>query len=104
MRNQLKARRQDKYIYPNNFKDKLNSLEKIKNINTAHLILHGNQDKIVPFQQGRTLFEEANSPKTLIYFAKGAHNDLWTIPDFFVKIKVFIKTHCNAFTCKTNNP
>ena len=52
-------------IFPVKFllKDKYESKNKIKNIKSLILVLHGRKDKIVPFYMGEKIFEMANSPK-----------------------------------------
>ena len=52
-------------IFPVKFllKDKCESKNKIKNIKSPILVLHGRKDKIVPFYMGEKIFEMANSPK-----------------------------------------
>ena len=52
-------------IFPVKFllKDKYESKNKIKNIKSPILVLHGKKDKIVPFYMGEKIFEMANSPK-----------------------------------------
>ena len=52
-------------IFPVKFllKDKYESKNKIKNIKSPNLVLHGRKDKIVPFYMGEKIFEMANSPK-----------------------------------------
>ena len=44
-------------------KDKYESKNKIKNIKSPILVLHGRKDKIVPFYMGEKIFEMANNPK-----------------------------------------
>jgi len=44
-------------------KDKYESFKKIKNINIPILIMHGKDDKIVPFYMGQKMYELANEPK-----------------------------------------
>ena len=52
-------------IFPVKFllKDKYESKNKIKNLKSPILVLHGRKDKIVPFYMGEKIFEMANSPK-----------------------------------------
>jgi len=50
-------------------KDKFNNKNKIKNINSPILIMHGEVDQIVPFAMGKKIFEFANEPK-FSYFTK----------------------------------
>jgi fermentation-respiration switch protein FrsA (DUF1100 family) len=45
------------------------------------LVLHGDRDDVVPYEQGRRLFEAANQPKSL-YTIRGAHhNDTYIVGD-----------------------
>jgi fermentation-respiration switch protein FrsA (DUF1100 family) len=42
------------------------------------LLIHGTADEVVPFAQGRQLFDAAREPKTLFAVAEGRHGDaLW---------------------------
>ena len=50
-------------------KDKYESDKKIKNIKSPILIMHGEDDRIVPFWMGKKLYELANQPK-YSYFSK----------------------------------
>jgi fermentation-respiration switch protein FrsA (DUF1100 family) len=60
---------------------KYDSLAKIREIRVPLLILHGDRDDVVPYEQGRRLFEAANPPKT-IYTIRGArHNDTYIVGD-----------------------
>ena len=44
-------------------KDKYENKNKIKNLKSPILVLHGKKDKIVPFYMGEKIFEMANDPK-----------------------------------------
>ncbi len=53
-----------------------NTERRISGIHVPLLIIHGDADEIVPFSQGREVFDHANQPKTF-WQVKGAnHNDL----------------------------
>ena len=39
------------------------------------LVVHGTRDEIVPFSQGKELFERAGKPKTLFDVENGRHGD-----------------------------
>jgi len=39
------------------------------------LVIHGTKDEIVPFSQGKELFERAKTPKTLFEVKNGRHGD-----------------------------
>jgi fermentation-respiration switch protein FrsA (DUF1100 family) len=55
------------------------SLGKIASIRVPLLVLHGDRDDVVPFEQGRRLYEAAGPPKSF-YPIKGArHNDTYIV-------------------------
>lgn len=54
---------------------KMDSLTKIKNYHGPLLLAHGDADEVVPFQQGKTLFDAAPGPKKMITNFGGKHND-----------------------------
>jgi fermentation-respiration switch protein FrsA (DUF1100 family) len=58
---------------------KYDTLSKIGKVKAPILIVHGEFDEIVPFEQGRRLFEAAPEPKEF-YTIKGAHhNDTYLV-------------------------
>jgi fermentation-respiration switch protein FrsA (DUF1100 family) len=62
-------------IVPNSF----DNLAKIGRIRCPILIVHGDRDEIVPYQQGRELFAAAHPPKAF-YTVRGAgHNDTYVV-------------------------
>jgi len=71
-------------------KDRFENFKKIKNINSPILIMHGEQDTIVPFTMGKTIYQLANEPK-YFYFTK--HDDHMMIYDepMIKTLKNFIK-------------
>ena len=44
-------------------KDRYETVKKLRNINIPILVMHGKNDKIVPFQMGKKVFDKANKPK-----------------------------------------
>ena len=50
-------------------KDKFENKNKIKNVKSPILIMHGEKDQIVPFEMGQKIFKMANDPK-YSYFTK----------------------------------
>jgi len=46
-----------------------------KIIGTPLLVIHGEKDQVVPFAQGKQLFDLANEPKTLFDVKEGRHGD-----------------------------
>ena len=71
-------------------KDRFENFKKIKNINSPILVMHGEQDTIVPFTMGKTMYQLANEPK-YSYFTK--HDDHMMVYDeaMIKTLKNFIK-------------
>lgn len=68
-------------------------LEKIKKIKVPLLVLHGDRDEVVPFSQGRKVFEEAPGPKEFYTIHGGHHNDTYIVGGnaYFAALKHFIE-------------
>lgn len=58
-------------------RDTYDSERFIKSVHMPLLILHGEEDHIIPVHFGKALFAQANAPKELALFAKGRHTDLY---------------------------
>jgi len=73
---------------------KYDALSKIKDVTVPKLIIHSEDDEIIPFQQGRKLFEAATEPKEF-YPMRGGHNEaiFQFREDFVNKIDVFIQKY-----------
>ena len=72
-------------------KDKFDNKKKIKNINSPILIMHGENDQIVPFDMGKKMYEIANEPK-YSYFTKH-DNHMMEFDENLVKaLKSFLKS------------
>ena len=54
---------------------RMNSLAKIKEYRGPLLLSHGDADEVVPYSQGKALYEAAPGPKKLITVRGGKHND-----------------------------
>jgi hypothetical protein len=68
-------------------------IEKVNKVNVPILILHGDQDEVVPFAQGKKVFEAAPEPKEF-YAIRGAHhNDTYFVggDPYFAVLKNFIE-------------
>ena len=50
-------------------KDRYESVNKIKNVHSPLLVMHGKKDRIVPFKMGKKIYNSANSPK-FYYFSE----------------------------------
>jgi len=73
-------------------KDRYDSINKIKMINTPILIMHGEKDDVVPFSMGKELFEKANSPKQS-YFTPHDDHMMEFNSSLLQKIKDFIEKY-----------
>ena len=70
-------------------KDKYESINKIKNIKSPILIMHGKRDKIVPFKMGLKMYELANFPKYK-YFDDYDDHMMDFKPDLINSINLFV--------------
>jgi hypothetical protein len=52
------------------------SINKIDNIRSPVVIFHGDQDRVLPFHMGKSLFERAKVRKTFHMVSGAGHNDL----------------------------
>jgi fermentation-respiration switch protein FrsA (DUF1100 family) len=57
-------------------KDQFRSDERIGKVTAPLLILHGAQDRTVPYAMGEHMFDLANQPKHIVRFLDGGHEDL----------------------------
>ena len=76
-------------------RSKFDSLSKIPNIHAPILIIHGDQDDIVPIQMARELYAAANAPKQFYPIAGASHNNTVLIGGdaYFNALKEFISAH-----------
>jgi len=70
-------------------KDRYDSIEKIQNITTPVLIMHGKKDDIVPQKMGLDLFKKANEPK-FNYFPENDDHMMEYNDELLNNIKFFI--------------
>ena len=57
--------------------DKYDVERNVSAVTAPLLILHGEQDEVIPVEMGRRIFRAANQPKRLETFPAGHHNDLF---------------------------
>jgi fermentation-respiration switch protein FrsA (DUF1100 family) len=57
--------------------DQFLSRERIGGVDEPVLIVHGEEDWVVPSEHGRQLFAAAGEPKELVVFDEAGHHDLW---------------------------
>jgi len=73
---------------------KYDSLSKIANVHVPLLVLHGDQDEVIPFQSGRKLFEAANEPKRFYTIRGAGHNDTYVVGgrEYFRALREFVES------------
>jgi uncharacterized protein len=66
--------------------------EKIQRIKIPLLVLHGDQDEVVPFTQGKLVFDAAPEPKKFFTIAGARHNDTYLAggDSYFQQLRDFI--------------
>jgi fermentation-respiration switch protein FrsA (DUF1100 family) len=57
--------------------DRYESDKYIANVRCPVLVVHGEQDEIIPVEMGRSLFAKAIEPKKIITFPNAGHADHW---------------------------
>jgi len=56
--------------------DKYRNLAKINQLSSPLLVIHGEQDSVIPFWQGKKLYEKASVPKVKFWVANADHNNV----------------------------
>lgn len=56
-------------------KDRYEVLANIARVSAPLLVIHGELDRIVPFEMGQAVYAAANEPKKFISFPRAGHND-----------------------------
>ncbi|MDA9653449.1 alpha/beta hydrolase [Candidatus Pelagibacter sp.] len=72
-------------------KDKYENEKKIRNINIPIIVMHGEEDTIVPFSMGKKIFEIANEPK-YSYFTKYDNHMMEYDNQLINALKKFLKS------------
>jgi fermentation-respiration switch protein FrsA (DUF1100 family) len=70
-----------------------NNLAKIAHIKAPKLIIHGDEDGLVPFSMGEKLFAASKEPKYLYALRGAGHNDTYVVggPAYFQTLSKFAK-------------
>jgi len=68
-------------------------VEKIGKVRAPLLVLHGDKDEVVPYEQGRRVFEAAPSPKEFYAIVGARHNDTYLAggDSYFKVLRDFIQ-------------
>jgi fermentation-respiration switch protein FrsA (DUF1100 family) len=70
-----------------------NNLKKITRVNVPKLIIHGEDDEIVPFKMGEQLHNTAQPPKYFFPIKGAGHNDTYVVGGnkYFEILSAFVK-------------
>lgn len=60
------------------YRDRFDSERRIARIDAPVLIFHCREDVVIPFREGRRLFEAAREPKRFVPLSGCAHTEVWT--------------------------
>jgi fermentation-respiration switch protein FrsA (DUF1100 family) len=55
---------------------RFDTIEHLRGVQAPVLVVHGDADRVVPFENGRALFESIGGPKEFFTIEGGDHNDL----------------------------
>ncbi|WP_305989377.1 alpha/beta hydrolase [Roseibium sp. MMSF_3544] len=58
-------------------KDPMKTRDRIASVEAPVLVIHGTEDRVIPVEHGRKLFEIAPEPKELLILEGAGHGDLW---------------------------
>ena len=61
-------------------KDSYRSIDLVDSVDMPMLVMHGENDRIVPIELGQKLFDRAQEPKTFVRIPGAGHNDLHLHP------------------------
>jgi fermentation-respiration switch protein FrsA (DUF1100 family) len=77
------------FLLPHNY----NNQKKIARITVPKLIIHGEDDRLVPFSMGQKLYKEAKPPKSFLPVRGADHNDTYILggKEYFDTLTEFIK-------------
>ena len=74
-------------------RNRFNNYERISNVTCPLLIIHGQKDSLIPFEDSIKLCEKTGGPYELVLPENMNHNDLRLYDDFFEPIQSFLKRH-----------
>lgn len=76
-------------------RNRFESINKIGRIAAPKLLLHGDADELVPYAQGKRLFEAARDPRRFVTLKGATHNDTWVVreKEYFAAFDAFLRYH-----------
>ena len=74
-------------------RNRFNNYERISDVTCPLLIIHGQKDSLIPFEDSIKLCEKTGGPYELVLPENMNHNDVHLYDDFFEPIQSFLKRH-----------
>ena len=73
--------------------NEFDNLEKVPNLSVPLLSIHGDADGLVPFRQGKAVYEAAPEPKDFYTIPGAGHNDTYLVggDEYFQRLKSFCR-------------
>ena len=73
---------------------KFDSINKIGRVSAPKLIIHGERDTLIPFSQGKELYEKAGEPKEFYPIPQADHNDTYLVAgeEYFRRWAAFVRS------------
>jgi hypothetical protein len=77
---------------------RMDNVGRIRSVRVPVLVLHGDRDEVVPFEQGMQVFEAAPEPKRFYRIEGAGHNDTWVVggDDYFRTLADFCRRCAGA--------
>jgi|UniRef100_UPI004049B444 abhydrolase domain-containing protein 17 len=71
--------------------DKFENILKLPRVKCPLLVMHGGDDRVVPFHHGESLYQTATGPKQNFWIKLAGHNDFleWAGPEHWVVLRKF---------------
>ena len=74
-------------------RERFNNYERIKDVTCPLLIIHGQKDSLIPYEDSIELTERTSGPYELVLPENMNHNDVHIYDDFLEPISSFLKRH-----------
>jgi fermentation-respiration switch protein FrsA (DUF1100 family) len=79
------------YLFPSLYLDyDFNSINKINQVKSPILVIHGKQDELIPFDHGKQIYDAYKGVKMILPIEAGHHNNLTEFPEFSQGILLFL--------------
>jgi len=83
-------------------RSRFDNLDLIRRVTVPVFVVHGDRDELVPFEQGREVFDAAPEPKQFYVIHGAGHNDTYVVggADYFRAVRAF----CESCLSRAGSP